>query len=65
MSARQEYFDDLLKDCTSAIQKANLDPEDEGLVIAALIVSDSFNGLRKVMLQLLNQNRPPRADRAE
>ena len=51
MTARQEYFDDLLNDCKDAIAKADLEPEDEGMVMAAMILSDAINGLRKAILQ--------------
>ena len=50
MTARQEYFDDLLNDCKEALERADLEPEDEGLVIAAMILSDAINGLRKAIL---------------
>lgn len=53
MTARQEYFDDLLKDCIEATQRAGVQPEDEGAVVAALVLSDSLNGLRKALLQLI------------
>lgn len=57
MTARQEYFDDLLRDCKESAQRAEIQPEDEGLAIAALVLSDSLNGLRKALLQLLKHHR--------
>lgn len=57
MTARQEYFDDLLRDCKESTRRAEIEPEDEGVVIAALILSDSLNGLRKALLQLLKPHR--------
>lgn len=51
MSSRKDYFDDLLKDCMEAARDAGVPPEDEGVVVAALVLSDSLNGLRKALLQ--------------
>lgn len=51
MSAmRKEYFRDLLRDCLDICEEMEIDPEDQGAVIAALIQSDSTNGLRKALL---------------
>ena len=47
--SRAEYFKDLLEDCHLA---AINDPrEDRGVIMAALILSDSLNGIRKTLLQ--------------
>lgn len=51
MSTRLVYFDDLLKDCLHAVYTLGIPPEHHGVVIAALIQSDSLNGLRKALLQ--------------
>ena len=51
MSARKAYFDDLLNDCIDAVHEAGIPPEKQPVVIAALIQSDSLNGLRKALLQ--------------
>ena len=51
MQSRVEYFVDLLEDCVEAVAQANLAPEDTSQAIAALILSDSYNGLRKAILQ--------------
>jgi hypothetical protein len=51
MQSRVEYFVDLLEDCVEAVAQANLAPEDTSQAIAALILSDSYNGLRKSILQ--------------
>ena len=60
MSAmRQEYFKDLLRDCMEVCEEMGIEPEDQGPVIAALVQSDSLNGLRKAMLSpgyILAQN---------
>jgi hypothetical protein len=51
MSAmRREYFKDLLKDCLDVCEELNIEPDDQGVVIAALIQSDSFNGMRKALM---------------
>lgn len=50
-SARQAYFSDLLNDCIDAVNAAGIPTEKQAVVIAALIQSDSLNGLRKVLLQ--------------
>lgn len=49
-SQRAEYFQDLLKDCFDAVERANIPEDDEAVVVAALIFSDSLNGLRKALL---------------
>ena len=51
MSTRLAYFDDLVRDCWQAVIDAGLPPEYHSVVIAALIQSDSLNGLRKALLQ--------------
>ena len=51
MSARKVYFDDLLGDCLEAVIEADIPAEQQPTVIAAMILSDSLNGLRKAMLQ--------------
>ena len=58
MLSRTEYFKDLLADCLEATRNFELDPADEAIIVAALIKSDSDNGLRKALLQakvLMNQ----------
>lgn len=52
MSTRQAYFDDLLNDCLNSVDKAGIPDEQKGVVVAALIQSDSYNGLRKALLQV-------------
>lgn len=51
MNSRSEYFKDLLADCVHAVADLGISEEHQGVVIAALIQSDSYNGLRKAMLQ--------------
>lgn len=57
MSSRQDYFDDLLNDCIEAAVRAGFQPSEAAVVIAALILSDSLNGLRKAMLQVPHERR--------
>jgi hypothetical protein len=52
MLSRTEYFKDLLADCLEATRNFELDPADEAAIVAALIKSDSDNGLRKALLQV-------------
>ena len=47
--SRAEYFKDLLEDCEIAVH--HYPPDHRPLLIAALILSDSLNGLRKALLQ--------------
>ena len=42
---------DLLIDCLGAVENAEVPIEHWGVVVAALITSDSYNGLRKATLQ--------------
>lgn len=51
MNSRAEYFKDLLVDCVEAVDEIGITEDQQGVVIAALIQSDSYNGLRKAMLQ--------------
>lgn len=47
---RREYFKDVLQDARQVCEELGIEPEDQGAVIAALIQSDSLNGLRKAIL---------------
>lgn len=49
-NARTEYWKDVIKDCKAACDAENIDVEDQGVVIASMILSDSLNGLRKAIL---------------
>lgn len=51
MLTRQMYFEDLLNDCLAAVENANVPAPQRGDVVAALVLSDSYNGLRKALLQ--------------
>ena len=63
MSARQAYYEDLLEDCMNAVIETGVPEDQQGVVIAALIQSDSYNGLRKAILHAAGQlaAREPRA----
>lgn len=52
MLSRTEYFRDLLSDCETAAKQVGVNDKDLGAVIAALVLSDSYNGLRKALLQV-------------
>jgi len=47
--SRAEYFKDLLEDCHLAA--IDYPKEDRAVIMAALILSDSLNGIRKTLLQ--------------
>lgn len=47
---RREYMKDVLSDARAVCEEMGIKPEDQGVVIAALIQSDSFNGVRKAMM---------------
>jgi hypothetical protein len=47
--SRSDYFKDLLEDCKIAVH--GLPDEDKPILIAAFIISDSLNGVRKTLLQ--------------
>jgi len=54
MNSRSEYFKDLIADCIHAVDQMEINEDHQGVVIAALIQSDSYNGLRKAMLQAMS-----------
>jgi|TARA_R110000868_G_scaffold67494_2_gene200272 hypothetical protein len=54
MNSRSEYFKDLIADCIQAVDEIGVTEEYRGTIIAALIQSDSYNGMRKAMLQAMN-----------
>lgn len=47
---RREYFKDVLGDVLAVIEELDIEPEDRGAAILALVLSDSLNGIRKAML---------------
>jgi uncharacterized protein YuzE len=51
MLSRKIYFEDLLTDCIDAVESVEIPLDQRGEVIAALVLSDSYNGLRKSILQ--------------
>ena len=50
--SRSEYFRDLLVDCYAATAAAEVPLEHAAAVVAAMVLSDSYNGLRKALLQV-------------
>jgi hypothetical protein len=56
-ASRKEYLTDLLEDCDSLLKEFEgydhecFEGNGKALIIAALILSDSLNGLRKGMLK--------------
>lgn len=67
-ASRREYLKDLLNDAMQVCEEVGLDPEDQGPVIASLILSDSLNGLRKALLTphfVLAQQAAARAELAQ
>lgn len=48
--SRTDYLKDLLRDCYEVVEAQQVHPEDVGAVVAALVISDGINGLRKAML---------------
>lgn len=48
--SRTDYLKDLLRDCYEVVEAQKVHPEDVGAVVAALVISDGINGLRKAML---------------
>jgi hypothetical protein len=59
MSARQVYYEGLLLDCINAADSMGIPQEHQPIVIAALIQSDSYNGLRKAILQAATLQQQP------
>ena len=51
MLSRKIYFEDLLTDCIDAVEPVEIPLDQRGEVIAALVLSDGYNGLRKSILQ--------------
>lgn len=54
MIARQEYFEDVLSDAIGAATRLGVPEDLAQSIIAALIISDAMNGLRKAVLRLAN-----------
>lgn len=49
-NTRREYFEDLLTDCLDAAASAGIEtPAEVSRVVAAMIIADSLNGLRKAL----------------
>lgn len=61
MSSRQQYFIDLLRDCDDAADEyaggVAIDTNARMLLITALILSDSLNGVRRALLDVADATR--------
>lgn len=59
MSGRSTYYEDLLDDCLNAVRgmDVQLQPADEAVLVAALVVADAANGLRKAVLTVTGDTR--------
>ena len=55
MDSRSDYFKDLIVDAVGAVDELGIPADQQGAIIAALIESDSLNGVRKALLQALTQ----------
>lgn len=55
MDSRSDYFKDLIVDAVEAVDELGIPADQQGAIIAALIESDSLNGVRKALLQALTQ----------
>ncbi len=51
MTPRSNYFCDLIDDCVSAAQSADVQPDERAFLIAALILADALNGVRKALVE--------------
>jgi hypothetical protein len=51
-ASRKEYWQDLLQDCNDVVFELSVstNPEARATLIAALILADAMNGLRKSLL---------------
>jgi hypothetical protein len=48
--SRTDYLADLLRDCYDVVNRQQVHPDDQGAIVAALVISDGINGLRKALL---------------
>ena len=55
MDSRSDYFKDLIVAAVGAVDELGIPADQQGAIIAALIESDSLNGVRKALLQALTQ----------
>jgi hypothetical protein len=59
-TSRVEYFTDLITDCTDVAVRAGVNEADMPVFVAALVLCDGMNGLRKALL-----NSPVSSDRTD
>lgn len=55
MSTRTDYFADLIADCRAALESSGIPESEHPRIIAALLINDSINGLRKALLQIASR----------
>ena len=61
MDSRSDYFKDLIVDAVEAVDELGIPADQQGVIIAALIQSDSYNGVRKALLQAFTMQRGARS----
>lgn len=61
MDSRSDYFKDLIVDAVEAVDELGIPADQQGAIIAALIQSDSLNGVRKALLQAFTMQRGARS----
>lgn len=61
MDSRSDYFKDLIVDAVEAVDELGIPADQQGAIIAALIESDSLNGVRKALLQAFTMQRGARS----
>jgi hypothetical protein len=54
MSARSDYFENLLLDAQAACGRADVPPSGE--LLAGLVIADAINGLRKAVVHGVETN---------
>lgn len=60
-ASRVEYFSDLIADCTDVATRAGVHEADLPVFVAALVLCDGMNGLRKALLTApASSDRPDR-----
>jgi hypothetical protein len=62
-ASRVEYFSDLISDCTDVATRAGVDQADMPVFVAALVLCDGLNGVRKALLT--SAVSPDRTDRRQ
>ena len=58
-ASRVEYFSDLIADCTDVASRAGVNEADMPVFVAALVLCDGMNGLRKALLTAPSSSERP------